>query len=74
MAEMAANRATQPVTAIANVALTRGLRCIFNAAGTLDLAPIGQRGDYITGVDIPAGQAGLVYPIGAGGLAAVRAC
>ncbi len=70
MAEMASNRATQPVTGIANTALTRGLRVILNAAGTLDVAAATVRGDYVTGQDIEAGKPGVVYPVDIGKVAA----
>jgi|SRR5215472_7716303 len=47
--------------------IARGLRVILNSSGQLALAGANVRGDYITMVDIPNGEVGLIASLQPGG-------
>lgn len=51
MAELATYIGVEPRTEICGVDVPRGSRVVYGAAGTVTLAPIGVRGDYIAMVD-----------------------
>lgn len=60
MAEMATYVGVTPRTVIAtNVAIGRGLRVVKDSSGTVAVAGIGVRGDYVTIADIEASKPGM---------------
>lgn len=70
MAEMATYVGITPRTIINNLAggaLARGVRVFRQADGTCIVAPIGQRGDYVTLTSIEAGKPGAAVSAAGGG-------
>ncbi len=67
MAEMATYIGIEPRTGIANAAIARGLRCLVNASGTLDLQDGTARGDFVAIHDIEAAKSGEVASLWGGG-------
>lgn len=69
MAELATYIGIEPRTVqnASGSTIGRGLRVVLGSGGTVTLAGLAARGDYITLQDIPTGEAGLAASLSGGG-------